>query len=82
MRFLGVNKIAQVQGVIVACAAASAGHADYLQEDREGMHTRDYLVSDMLIPAAPLPSDNNAGTLVVLQQDQCKSLLAYSRALL
>ncbi|KAG1746620.1 WD40-repeat-containing domain protein [Suillus paluster] len=50
-----LNKIVQVPGAIVACAAASGGHADYSQEDRE----------------APLPSDNNPGTLVVLHQGRC-----------
>lgn len=50
-----INKIVQVPGAIVACAAASGGHADYSDEDRE----------------APLPSDNNAGTMVVLHQGRC-----------
>ncbi|KAG0709299.1 WD40-repeat-containing domain protein [Suillus ampliporus] len=50
-----LNKIVQVPGAIVACAAASGGQSDYSQEDRE----------------APLPSDNNPGTLVVLHQGQC-----------
>ncbi|KAG2157818.1 uncharacterized protein EDB93DRAFT_817868 [Suillus bovinus] len=50
-----INKIVQVPGAIVACAAASGGHPDYSNEDRE----------------APLPSDNNAGTMVVFQQGQC-----------
>jgi len=30
-----------------------------------------------LFPAAPLPSDNNAGTLVVLNQGRCKSVSKY-----
>lgn len=50
-----INKIVQVPGAIVACAAASGGHADYSDEDRE----------------APLPSDNSAGTMVVLHQGRC-----------
>lgn len=50
-----INKIVQVPGAIVACAAASGGHPDYSDEDRE----------------APLPSDNNAGTMVVLHQGRC-----------
>ncbi|KAG2747812.1 WD40 repeat-like protein [Suillus brevipes Sb2] len=50
-----IVKIVQVPGAIVACAAASGGHADYSDEDRE----------------APLPSDNNAGTMVVLHQGRC-----------
>ncbi|KAG1769562.1 WD40-repeat-containing domain protein [Suillus placidus] len=50
-----INKIIQVPGAIVACAAASGGHPDYSDEDRE----------------APLPSDNNAGTMVVFHQGQC-----------
>ncbi|KAG1741194.1 hypothetical protein EDB19DRAFT_742107 [Suillus lakei] len=47
--------IVQVPGAIVACAAASGGHPDYSDEDRE----------------APIPSDNNAGTMVVLHQGRC-----------
>jgi hypothetical protein len=31
-----IVKIVQVPGAIVACAAASGGHADYSDEDREG----------------------------------------------
>lgn len=50
-----INKIVQVPGAIVACAAASGGHPDYSDEDRQ----------------APLPLDNNAGTMVVLHQGQC-----------
>jgi hypothetical protein len=69
--FSAVNKIIQVQGAIVACAAASGGQANYSQEDREGMHRCDSLIIGDLFPAAPLPTDNNAGTLVVLHQDRC-----------
>jgi hypothetical protein len=36
MSFSAINKIVQVPGAIVACAAASGGHADYSDEDREG----------------------------------------------
>ncbi|KAG2132813.1 WD40-repeat-containing domain protein [Suillus clintonianus] len=50
-----INKIVQVPGAIVACAAASGGHPDYSDEDRE----------------APLPSDNNAGTMVVFHRGRC-----------
>ncbi|KAG0692423.1 hypothetical protein DFH29DRAFT_882467, partial [Suillus ampliporus] len=33
-----LNKIVQVPGAIVACAAASGGQSNYLQEDREVLH--------------------------------------------
>lgn len=66
-----MNKIIQVQGAIIACAAACGGQADYSQEDREGVHYCDSFIS-MLISAAPLPPGNNAGTLVVLHQNRCK----------
>jgi hypothetical protein len=36
--FSAINKIVQVPGAIVACAAASGGHPDYSDEDREGAH--------------------------------------------
>jgi hypothetical protein len=70
----GVMKIVQVQGTIVTCAAASAGDSDYSQEDREGVHVAILLFSEALISAAPLPPDNNAGTLVVLHHDRCKTV--------
>ncbi|KAG1838795.1 WD40-repeat-containing domain protein [Suillus subalutaceus] len=60
--FLAIHKIVQVPGTIVACAAASGGHPDYSDEDRE---------------ASP-QLDNNAGTLVVLDQGRSSSKKYYT----
>ncbi|KAG1739962.1 WD40-repeat-containing domain protein [Suillus lakei] len=66
-----INKIVQVPGAIVACAAASGGHPDYSDEDREGARVAFSYYRRRLVPAAPIPSDNNAGTMVVLHQGRC-----------
>lgn len=55
MRFSAINKIVQVPGAIVACAAASGGHPDYSDEDRQGARVMFSSYPEKLSPRSASP---------------------------
>jgi len=63
MSFSAINKIFQVPGAIVACVAASGGHPNYSDEDREGTRVAFSSYLEILNFCSHQSSDSNMGAV-------------------